>query len=158
MVKSHTQEHDVLGTAPSAGWPRRGGSRILLHGKLPKHRVLWCRTVGQSVPRVPPAPQQWWKMWIQLLMTTSSRTEELGDDVTAEVPPEWLILPHTREFCVQNSLNQDSGSTSLTRSHSAPALSPSAGSCLKGDGRRAPKHTVLHRTTSPRYSLSSVST
>lgn len=37
-----------------------------------------------------------------------------GDNPTPEVAQEWLILPHKMEFCVQNSLNPYSGSTSLT--------------------------------------------
>lgn len=120
---------------------REGGSRIFLQSS----GCSGAELLGRAC-QGPSSPLVWWKLWVQLLVSTSSRTEELGDDLTPEVPPAWLILPHKMEICIQNSLNPDSGNTSSTCPHSAPALSASAGSPLKGEGPTAPKHTALYRT------------
>lgn len=136
-------EHAVLGTAPGTGQLQRGGSRIPLHCEAPSTGGSAAGLGAERAqgPSSPSAVLEWWGQ----LLTTSSRAEELREDLTAEAPPAQLTLPHTAEFCVQNSLNPGSGSTSCTCPHS---VCP-AGSRLKGEGATAPKHTALYRTTHP---------
>lgn len=135
-------EHDVLGTVPGAASER--GVQDPSAGEAPRAQGA----PGHSCWRAQGPSSSLGVLAVvgSLLMTT--RTQEPGDNLTAEVPPAGLILP--REFCVQNSLNPDSGSASLTCPRCAPAPSPSAGSHLKGEEPRAPRHTALARTTSPR--------